>query len=168
MIHSKFGKGKFINSNGTPNDKIFTPPKIAKQIIDMFELKGKVLDAFMGNGSFYNQYPENVEKDWCEIDKGRDFFEYTEKVDWIITNPPYSIFEKVLEHSFEIAENIVYLVPLSKVVSSMGRIRQIKEFGGVPLIYIIGASKCGFPFGFPCCAVHIKRNYTGLTNIKVE
>jgi len=168
MINSKFGKGKFINSKGTPNDKVLTPPNIAKQIIDMFELQGTVLDAFMGDGAFYNQYPDNVEKDWCEIDKGRDFFEYNKKVDWIITNPPYSIFEKVLEHSFEIADNIVYLVPLSKIVSSMGRIRQIKAFGGVPLSYIIGASKCGFPFGFPCCAVHIKRNYSGLTEIRVD
>lgn len=54
MINSKFGKGKFINSKGTPNDKVLTPPNIAKQIIDMFELQGKVLDAFMGNGICVN------------------------------------------------------------------------------------------------------------------
>jgi hypothetical protein len=114
MIHSTFGKGKFINTNNHPNDKVMTPLKVAKEIINLFEIKGVILDAFMGDGAFYNQYPTNCIKDWCEIDKGKDFFDYHNKVDWIITNPPYSILEKVLEHSFKIADNIVYLVPYLK------------------------------------------------------
>lgn len=166
MITKHFGNGKFLNSGNKPNDKIMTPRNIAKQIIDLFEIKGKCLDAFMGDGSFYEQYPKNIEKDWCEIDKGRNFFDYNEKVDWIITNPPYSIFDEVLAHSFEIAENIVYLVPFSKIVSSMSRIRKILNYGNIKAIYIISASKCGFPFGFPCCAVYFKKNYRGETIIK--
>ena len=166
-IHKKFGKGKCLNGN-KPNDKIYTPDEIAKLIISKFNLYGKVLDAFSGGNVFYNNYPSNVEKYWCEIDKGKDFFKYNEKVDWILTNPPYSIFDNVLDHSFSIADNIVYLVPLSKIVSSMGRIRRIKIYGGVPYIYILGASKCGFPFGFPCCAIHIKRGYKGETKIEID
>lgn len=171
MIHESFGKGKCLNGN-KPNDKIYTPAKIAKTIIDKinnkFNISGKVLDAFSVDNIFYDNYPSEIDKDWCEIDKDRDFFCYDEKIDWIITNPPYSIFERVLDHSFEIAENIVYLVPLSKVVSSMGRIRQIEKFGGVPYIYILGASKCGFPFGFPCCAIYIKKGYKGTTEIEID
>ena len=167
MITKQFGKGKCLNGN-KPNDKIYTPLKISKMIIDMFDIQGTVLDAFMGDGSFYNQYPENVVKKWCEIDKGIDFFKYKDKVDWIITNPPYSILDEVLEHSFEIADNIVYLVPLSKIVSSMGRIRKISKFGGVPLIYIISASKCKFPFGFPACAIYFKKKYNGKTKILID
>ena len=159
MITKQFGKGKCLNGNN-PNDKIYTPLKISKMIIDMFDIKGTVLDGFMGDGSFYNQYPESVSKDWCEIDKGIDFFKYKDKVDWIITNPPYSILDEVLEHSFEIANNIVYLVPLSKIV--------ISKFGGVPLIYIISASKCKFPFGFPACAIYFKKKYNGETKIIID
>ena len=159
-----FVKGK--NGN-TKTDKVYTPLKISKLIIDKFPLNGKVLDAFRGNGSFYDQYPEGVEKDWCEIDDGKDFFEYNEHVDWIITNPPYSIYDEVMEHSMEIADNIVYLLPLSKVVSSLGRIKKIMDFGGVPYIYIIGASRCGFPFGFPACAIHIQKGYQGDTKIEM-
>lgn len=166
MLTNKFGRGKGLITGNDKNDKIFTPLNVAKQIIDLFDLKGKVLDAFMGNGAFYNQYPDNVEKDWCEIDKGRDFFEYNDKVDWIITNPPYSIFDEVLKHSFEIADNIVYLVPLSKVFSSMGRLRKILDFGNIKEIYILSASKCGFPFGFPCCAVHFEKGFKGKTLIE--
>ena len=69
--------------------------------------------------------------------------------------------------SMEIADNIVYLLPLSKVVSSLGRIKKIFEFGGVPYIYIIGASRCGFPFGFPACAIHIQKGYNGETKIEM-
>ena len=73
-----------------------------------------------------------------------------------------------MAHSYEISDNIVYLVPLSKVVSSIGRIRDIDEFGGVPYIFIIGASKCGFPFGFPACAFHFKKGYNGKTKIEID
>lgn len=159
-----FVKGK--NGN-TKTDKVYTPTTIAKLIIDKFQPTGKILDAFKGKGAFYDNYPEGLEKDWCEIDEGKDFFEYEEHVDWIITNPPYSIYDEVMEHSFEIADNIVYLVPLSKVVSSLGRIKKIFEYGGVPYIYIIGASRCGFPFGFPACAIHMKRGYKGATAIEM-
>ena len=159
-----FVKGKTGNST---TDKVYTPSKTSKLIIDKFPLNGKVLDAFKGKGSFYDNYPDNVEKDWCEIDEGKDFFEYNEHVDWIITNPPYSIYDEVMEHSMEIADNIVYLLPLSKVVSSLGRIKKIFEFGGVPYIYIIGASRCGFPFGFPACAIHIQKGYNGETKIEM-
>ena len=159
-----FVKGK---SGNTKTDKVYTPVNIAQLIISKFPLEGKVLDAFRGKGAFYDNYPDTVEKDWCEIDDGKDFFEYDEHVDWIITNPPYSIYDDVMEHSFEIADNIVYLVPLSKVVSSLGRIKKIFDYGGVPYIYIIGAGRCGFPFGFPACAIHMKRGYDGTTTIEM-
>lgn len=167
MITKEFGKGKCLTGH-KPNDMITTPIEISKQVIDMFNLYGKVLDPFKGSGSFYDQFPDSVIKDWCEINEGRDFFDYVDRVDWIISNPPYSILDDVLDHSFMLADNIVYLLPLSKVVSSMGRIRKINNYGGVPYIYILSASKCKFPFGFPACAVHFKRGYKGSTEIKVD
>ena len=125
-LHKDFGKGnKNSNSNLKPNDNVYTPENIAKNIIDKFNLYGIVLDAFAGGKVFYNNYPNNVKKDWCEIKEGKDFFDYDKKIDWIITNPPYSIYNDVMDKSMEIADNIVYLVPLSKVVSSMGRIKKI-------------------------------------------
>lgn len=167
MITKTFGKGKCLKGNA-PNDDISTPANISKQIINLFDLYGVVLDPFRGGGSFYNQLPPSCFAEWCEIKEGVDFFAYNKHIDWIISNPPYSIFDEVLDHSFEIADNIVYLVPLSKVVSSMKRIRKIKKYGGVPFVYILSASKCGFPFGFPACAIYMKRDYEGATQIVVE
>lgn len=166
-LHTKFGRGtKKTNYNLKPNDIIYTPPEVAKKIIALYDIKGCILDGFAGEGVFYNNYPSGVDKYWCEITKGVDFFDFTKSVDWIITNPPYSIFNEVLQHSIKIANNIVYLVPLSKVVSSMGRIRMILNYGNIVSIHVIPASQCGFPFGFPACAIHIKRGYKGKTLIK--
>lgn len=167
MITKTFGKGKCLNGN-KPNDDILTPVEISKKIIEMFNITGKILDPFKGSGSFYNQFPDNCLKDWCEIKEGKNFFKYFNKVDWIISNPPYSILDEVLEHSFKIADNVVYLLPLSKIVSSMGRIRKIYNYGGIPYIYILSASRCNFPFGFPACAIYLKRNYKGDTRIIVD
>ena len=116
-----FVKGKCKTKKA--NDDVATPIHIARKIINLFFPKiyndEFLLDPFKGNGVFYNNFPKENPKDWCEIKEGKDFFDFNKKVDWIISNPPYSIFDEVLEHSFEIADNIVYLVPLSKVVSSM-------------------------------------------------
>ena len=166
MLTNKFGRGKGLMTDNDKNDKIYTPRPIAKAIIDTFGLYGKILDGFMGGGAFYDQLPNYVQKDWCEIDKGRDFFDYKDKVDWIISNPPYSILDEVLEHSFEIAENVVYLVPLSKIFTSLGRIRKILNYGNIREIHILSASKCGFPFGFPACAIWLQKGYYGDTKIK--
>ncbi|MDY5928682.1 MAG: hypothetical protein SPJ27_01425 [Candidatus Onthovivens sp.] len=155
------------NKLSTANDKIYTPVETAKDIISKFNLSGKVLDPFKGGGAFYDNLPETVEKDWCEIDLGRDFFDYNEKVDWIISNPPYSIFGAVIEHSMEIADNIVYLIPLNKLTSSFTRVKSLQKFGGIPYMYIISPKKCNFPFGFCTCAVWLKRGYIGDTRIEV-
>lgn len=158
---------KKTNKISTANDKIYTPVETAKTIISKFDLYGKVLDPFRGGGAFYDNYPNTVTKDWCEIDLGKDFFEYNEKVDWIVSNPPYSIFGEVLKHSMELADNIVYLIPLNKLTSSFTRVKELSTFGGIPYMYLLSPKACNFPFGFCTCAVWIKKGYTGNTKIEV-
>jgi len=41
----------------------------------------------------------------------------------------------------------------------MGRIKQIKKYGGIKKIWFVSAGKCGFPFGFPCAFVWYQRNF---------
>ena len=92
-IHKTFGKGRNVLK---PNDKIYTPELLAKQIIKMFSLSGKILDPFKGGGAFYNNFPKHTENDWCEIDDGKDFLKWDTKVDWIVSNPPYSIYDEIM------------------------------------------------------------------------
>lgn len=160
------GKGEKYN----PNDVILTPVNIAKKIISWLPLKPfeTVLDPFYGTGNFYDNFPPDVIKDYTEIMFGKDFFKYEKHVDWIISNPPYSKYTEVMNHSYKIADNIVYLIPLNKVVSSWGRVKDLQRFGGIYKMWIMPAGKCGFPFGFPACACWFKKGYKGPVNYEIE
>lgn len=144
----------------TPNDRVMTPLPIAKLIIEHFNPSGLKLDNAKGNGAFYNQMQEP--KDWCEIAEGRDFFDYNGKVDWIITNPPFSIFDNFLLKSLEISDNVVFLTTLNKVFKNKKIDDAITRYGGIKEILILGGGGvAGFPFGFPIGAIHYKKNWKG-------
>ncbi len=158
--HIKANKGIV----GGVNDKVYTPPEMAKKLIYLLPIKFKqdyILDPCRGKGAFYDNFPTDDEhKLWCEIDEGKDFFDWHGYVDWIITNPPYSIYDKFLEHCFESATNVCVLVPFTKVASSMGRIRSYKEkWFAIRKIWFVSASKCGFKFGYPCGFVWFQRGW---------
>ena len=101
--------------------------------------------------------------DWCEIDEGKCFFEYDKKVDWIITNPPYSIFKEVLPKMLEVSDNMVIVIPVNKLLSSMPRLIDIKRAGhNIKRIHYLGSGRqLNFPFGFPVAVVHTQRGYEG-------
>src|SRR5688572_14100857 len=72
----------------TEKDVVYTPPKLARDIVDFFSPAGLCLDPCLGDAVFFNLLP--VGSEWCEIEMGRDFYAWTKPVDWIISNPPYS------------------------------------------------------------------------------
>ena len=150
---------------GTANDVVMTPRVTAKWIIDHFAPEGAILEPCKGTGAFYDQFPEGQLTDWCEISEGKDFFDYKTKVDWIITNPPFSIFDRFLLHSFDIAENVVFFCPLNKVFKSMKIDGAIREYGGIKeVIHMGGGGRHGFPFGFPVGCIHYEKGYDGPIN----
>lgn len=161
--HNPYIQGKYGHLN--PNDVVFTPAWLAKQICSMFNITGKVLEPCKGEGAFMKYLP--VDTEWCEIVEDRNFYDYKEKVDWIVTNPPYSDYNRFLDHSFSLAENIVLLVPVSKMFKSMGTLQAIFKYGGFVSIHTLPASKAGFPFGFPCGVYYMKRGYKGETKIEM-
>ena len=160
--HNAYISGKYAHVNKF--DVVFTPDWLAKQICEMFDVKGNVLEPCKGEGVFLDYLPDNTE--WCEIADNKNFHDYHKKVDWIVTNPPYSDFNRFLEHSFELSENIVLLVPVAKIFKSMGTIKSIMNYGGIVSCHFLPASKAGFPFGFPCAVIHLKRDYDGQTWFK--
>ena len=143
-----------------------TPPHIARLIVDEFRPEGLCLEPCRGTGTIYNCLPEP--REWCEVDEGRDFFDYHEKVDWIITNPPYSIYDNFLEHCFDVADNVVLLVPIAKAFKSMRIEKLVDNYGGLKAIWLMGSGgKCGFAFGFPTGCLHYRRDYDGPITRKV-
>jgi hypothetical protein len=70
-----------------------TPKALCEELIKHIDLSAgdKVFEPFRGEGSFYNSFPDFVEKDWTEITEGRDYNDYKGDIDWVITNPPFRL-----------------------------------------------------------------------------
>ena len=70
-----------------------TPKDLAKKLIDHIDFSDNdlVLEPFKGEGAFYDNLPNNVNKDWCEILQGRDYKDYSGNMDWVVSNPPFRL-----------------------------------------------------------------------------
>lgn len=110
-----------------PADVVYTPHNIAKDIINKLSPNGICLDPCKGDGAFYNYLP-NAE--YCELSEGKDFFDYNKKVNWIIGNPPYSIFLEFMQHSFDLSDNVSFLVPTNKIFQRQIVMDAINKWGG--------------------------------------
>lgn len=145
-------------------DIVYTPDFVSKNIIDSLSPLGLCLDPCKGDGAFYKYLPEN--SDYCELTEGKDFFNYSKQVDWVIGNPPYSIFEQFLQKSFEISQNVSFLVPTNKIFQRQLIMEMITKFGGVKSIIIYGSGQLiDFPFGFSVGNFHFKKGFKGETKI---
>lgn len=145
------------------DDIILTPLDVARDVVNHFKPSGRILDPCRGTGAFADQMPGC---EWCEIRDGKDFYDWREPVDWIVSNPPYSVFADFLRHSLNVAENIVYLIPVNKIFNSEKMMREIWTWGGVPEIYTVaGGGALGFPIGFAIGAIHFRRGYRGETRV---
>jgi len=118
-----------IKNRETPNDVFITPIELAKQHINMIDLKENEiwLDPFKNSGVYYNNFPTN-NKLWCEILEEKDFFEFNEKVDVICSNPPYSLMDKVLEKSISLKPRVIsYLIGVGNLTTR--RIEMMEKAG---------------------------------------
>ncbi len=111
----------------------------------------------MQGGAFLKYLPEGT--DWCEIEKGRNFFEFRKKVDWIVTNPPFSKLTAFLIHSMKYADNIVFLINTPALFTTK-RIREIRYNGfGIKEILFVKHPETFVQTGRQPGAVHLVRGY---------
>lgn len=124
---SSFSKNANTVKNKTiPKDVFYTPIKLVKNhlnfIKEFVDNNDVILDPFYGKGIYYNNFDEFFPKctyDYTEIEMGRDFFTYNKSVDVIVSNPPYSCINKVLEKSIELnPHTISYLIGLMNFTTS--------------------------------------------------
>ena len=112
-------QGHSIVKRQSPNDIFLTPPELAKLHIDIVEnlsgcIPGVWYDPFKNTGNYFNQYPEyeGIEHQWGELLEGRDFLTYDPGVvDCIVSNPPYSIMNEVIDKSIRLNPKFIsYLI----------------------------------------------------------
>lgn len=155
---------KLFEANVLEGDVVYTPDYVSKNIIEFIKPTGKCLDPCKGDGAFLKFMP--IGSDYCELQENKDFLHYEKKVDWIIGNPPYSIFEDFLRHSFLISDNVSFLVPTNKVFQRQLIMDMINNYGGIKSIIIYGSGNLiGFPFGFSVGNFHFKKGYKGKTEL---
>ena len=150
-----------------PRDVVYTPDWVARDMVEYFKPTGKILEPCMGGGVFMKYLPSDAE--WCEIEKGRDFFKWNKLVDWMVGNPPYKLLKKWLEHSFSLSDNVLYIIPMNSPFNSMERMRIILQYGNIKAIRAYGnGSLFGMNYGFACGAFHFQRGYKGKTEITIS
>lgn len=146
------------------SDVHYTPAPVAEYIVNYSKPTGRILEPCKGDGAFMRYLPQDTA--WCEITEGRDFFQHVGAYDWIITNPPYSNLTDWIKHSFDLADNVVFFVPLSKIFSSAPRLALIEEYGAIKNIIHFGPGrKVGLNLGFPMGSIHFQRGYSGGTQM---
>ena len=132
-------------------------------MIEFFNPTGRILEPCAGDGAIYKHLPAGSE--WCEIQEGIDFFAWTKPVDWIITNPPYSMFREFVMHGLDIALNVVYLVPLKNFFTAYSIMEWCRINGWIKHIRTYGTgTRLNFPMGNPVGAIHWQRGYKGQTS----
>lgn len=146
------------------NNIVYTPDWVARDMVEYFQPSGRILEPCCGDGAFLKHLPAHAE--WCEIERGRDFFSWHEQVDWIVANPPYKNISDWFEHCFDVAENVLFLVPLQYLWVSTKRIKMFLKYGGIveTRAYPESAFK-SWSINFATGAVHFQRGYTGATMI---
>lgn len=143
-------------------DVVYTPGWCAADMVDHFQPAGTVLDPCRGKGAFHDLLPAGAL--WCEISEGVDFFKWSSPVDWCIGNPPYSITRPWFRHTYEVADQFAYLIPLRNFFSGYGFVRELHEWGGIREIRTYGTGgRLGFPMGNAVGAIHGQRGWRGPT-----
>jgi hypothetical protein len=164
---TKYLMAKQLVPNGG-NDDIQTPRYLANQIVKHFlpliDVKNDlVLEPCAGKGAFVRAFKASGIKSitTCEIKNGRDFFDYDQRVDWIITNPPFSQMREFLRHGFRIANNVVFLTFAAHVLGMKARLQDMNDakWGIKELLCVPTPPKPWPQSGFQVCAAHLRKGW---------
>lgn len=143
-----------IKANPDKNkDKVYTPPEVAEDCFNFIKYKLNkehiLFEPFYGKGAFYDLFGDNP-KHYTEIDMGLDFFEIDDniKTDWIITNPPYSIMNNVLDKFFKMKNLKGFGLLVNNLTTTPPRLRRMEDAGFYPTDLYIFKIKSWFGYQY--------------------
>lgn len=144
------------------SDYVQTPQWCAVDMIKFFNPTGKILDPCRGENKVFWKI---LKCDWNEITEDSDFFDNHNHYNWIIGNPPYSIFNVWIRHSYKLADNIVYLLPTFKVFNALSLMRLYRDVGGIKHIRVYDVGKqIEWSRSRPIVACLFQKKYIGSTD----
>jgi len=162
-------KLKQVNLREKPNDVFFTPAALAKELIAAVPIEpgDSLLDPFAGAGVWFDNYPEGNPKEWAEVERGRDFWAIDDRVDWIITNPPFSKLTAILERSCYLSQKgFAYLLPLNAL--SFSRLEKISRYGFHIVKLQVFKNPKAWNIGFQMCFVVWSREPAAVPVIELQ
>lgn len=150
------------NRDYISNDDIQTAVELAGRIVDYFKPMGRVLEPCAGDGHFLQHLPG---ADWCKIKQGRDFLSYEGRVDWIVTNPPWSQIRPFFLRSFKVADQVVFLMTINHAWTK-ARLRIARENGfGLRRLLLVDTPHSFPQSGFQLGAVHYAKGWLGAVDL---
>ncbi len=126
-----------VKNRKVANDTWSTPVDIVKAqvatVADIMTpavstLECKWVDPFKHTGRYYNNFPEDVEKDWCEITQGRDALKYNYTDTVVVSNPPYSILTPLLDKMAKDKAAVISLLILNHALTAP-RLEKMEKAG---------------------------------------
>jgi len=141
-----------IKDRKVAHDVWLTPVEVAKDHINSVadladelnistpdDYAHKWVDPFRNTGIYYNNFPDEigdgadwmrvpVEKDWCEIQEGRDALEYDYTDAIVCSNPPYSMINKCLKKMTKDRAQIISILGMTNHITTP-RLQMMEDAG---------------------------------------
>ena len=139
-----------------------TPDELARLLVETICPSGIILEPCAGNGAFVRALRSHGHVHQLDIeDGGMGFSWWTEHVNWIVTNPPWSQFRMFLHHALEVADHVAFLATVNHWWTRR-RVEDVRQadFGYRHLVL------CDWPVGWPASGfqlgmMHLERGYRG-------
>lgn len=119
--------------NINPNDEFYTPIYAIQPLIKYLKPRANIWCPFDTEESNYYKYLTELGFNvfYTHIEKEQDFFTYTpdflNNIDYIISNPPYSLKAEVFERLFDIGKPFAMLVGVVGLFESKRRFNMFKD-----------------------------------------
>lgn len=147
------------NRNYASDDVVMTPRPLARALVRAVQPTGVILEPCAGDGAFLEALPPDAL--WCEITRGRDFFAFGQRVDWIITNPPWRQIRAFLRHAFELADNVAFLMTVNHAWTR-ARVGDARAAGfAIAELILVNTPRSFPPSGFQLGLIVYRRGWSG-------
>lgn len=128
----------YLTCNRTKEgDEVYTPFYAVDSILEFIPKDKTIWLPFDKEWSSFNQlFKENGIKTIISyIDDGKDFFEYEpENYDIIVSNPPFSLKDKVLRRCYELSKPFALLLPVNSI-QGKERVSMFSQYGLELLVF---------------------------------